>query len=528
VKKEIEKKKTKQRQVLYPANAEDSTELIALDGSGQVSAHGMQNAHRELMVFFNAMDEVFFSVDMVNLRVIQVSPACEKFYGYKQADFLADHLFWFSLIHPEDRHMVESEDVILRRGEQLNNQYRIIRKDKSIRWIENKIIPSLDKTGRLVRVDGVTRDITQRKLDEDSLKKSEANLRTIFDNTDSAYILFNAEMKIVSFNAIAQKYSRQQNNQTLVAGRSIKEYFTTERWPFIAQILDKLIHGESVNYELSFTKPDGTLHWNDVRWLSVKNSDNKNWGFILANNDITEAKTAALEREKITADLIQHNKDLEQFTYIISHNLRAPVANIIGLADMLKEPDLESDMKQQVIDGISSSIKNIDNVIQDLNQILQTRDLVKEKKEEVHFNTLIEAIKTSISRTIEAENVQFQCTFDEAGSIFTIRSYIYSIFYNLTSNSIKYRQNGVAPIISIKSRKLKDKIELQFKDNGKGIDLEKNAAYLFGLYKRFDTTTEGKGMGLFMVKTQVEALGGTIKLNSKLGEGTEFVILLPV
>jgi len=82
-------------------------------------------------------------------------------------------------------------------------------------------------------------------------------------------------------------------------------------------------------------------------------------------------------------------------------------------------------------------------------------------------------------------------------------------------------------VISIESRKVKDKIELRFNDNGKGIDLDKNAAQLFGLYKRFDTTMEGKGMGLFMVKTQVEALGGTIRIKSKLNHGTEFIIQFP-
>jgi signal transduction histidine kinase len=75
---------------------------------------------------------------------------------------------------------------------------------------------------------------------------------------------------------------------------------------------------------------------------------------------------------------------------------------------------------------------------------------------------------------------------------------------------------------------LKNKIELRFKDNGKGIDLDKHSSHLFGLYKRFDNTVEGKGNGLFMVKTQVEALGGTIRVKSKPGEGAEFIILLPV
>jgi signal transduction histidine kinase len=153
--------------------------------------------------------------------------------------------------------------------------------------------------------------------------------------------------------------------------------------------------------------------------------------------------------------------------------------------------------------------------------------MVNEKKETVYFDDLLEAIKTSIQNIIVNEHVKFNCSFDNADSIFAIRSYLYSIFYNLISNSIKYRQTAVSPIISIQSRKLEDKIELRFKDNGKGIDLEKNSGQLFGLYKRFDTTMEGKGMGLFMVKTQVEALSGTIKIKSKLGEGTEFVIQLP-
>jgi len=363
-------------------------------------------------------------------------------------------------------------------------------------------------------------------IDEEALKKSEANLRTIFDNTDTAYILFDSGLHIVSFNALAQKYSEEQNKKSLEVNKFIKDYFAEERWPFIMQMLKKVADGENANYELNFTDANGITKWYDVRWLNVENNDNKNWGFILANKDITEAKTMALERERITADLIQHNSHLEQFTYIVSHNLRAPVANIMGLTDMLKDhdEDLDAESKLEVVERLSQSIKNIDTVIKDLNSILQARRPVNEQKENVHFKELCDDIITNTYHTIIKEHAQLNCDFDEVGSLFTIRSYLYSIFYNLVSNSIKYRQTGIDPIITITSRKLKDKVELRFKDNGKGIDLEKNGDQLFGLYKRFDTTAEGKGMGLFMVKTQVEALGGTIKINSKLGEGTEFII----
>lgn len=609
----------------------------------------VEDAHPELIAFFNAMDEVFFSVDMTSSTLIQISDACENLYGYKPIDFLINNKLWFELIHPDDKHLASNEDEILRRGEPVNSTYRIIHKNGSVRWVEKKIIPGLNESGTLVRVDGITRDITlrkqkeeaqletdaryrqivenaqegiwtidvnnktnfvnqkmadllgytpaemigkelfdfvdaaekefliacmerrrkgaqenlnirykrkngddfwanisanpilddegqykgalamviditQRMASEEALKISEANLRTIFENTDTAYILFDLELKIVSFNALAQKYSESHNNQTLEVNKAIQDYFTPERWLFITETLKKVAAGEMINYELSYTKSDGFVQWHNVRWLNVKNNEGKNWGFILANKDITEAKSAALERERITADLIQHNNDLEQFTYIISHNLRAPVANIMGLADMLKEHDFDQEVRNEIVERVSHSISNIDVIIQDLNSILQARGAVNEKKETIYFDDVINSIKTSIYNTLVTENVQFKCSFAEIESIFSIRSYIYSIFYNLSLNSVKYCRAGVPPVIAITSKLVDGEIEICFTDNGKGIDLEKNGEHLFGLYKRFDTTTEGKGMGLFMVKTQVEALGGSIKVKSKLGEGTEFTI----
>jgi PAS domain S-box-containing protein len=369
-------------------------------------------------------------------------------------------------------------------------------------------------------------NVKNHNPNDEALKKSEANLRTIFDNTDSAYILFDTNLQILSFNLLAQKYSEQYNKKALSIGRYISEYFSAERWLLILEMLKKLATGETVSYELSATDGDGITNWHHIRWLSVKNNGNKNWGYILTNKDITETKTATLERERITDDLTQHNRDLEQFTYIISHNLRAPVANILGLTNILKEhgQGMDAETQQEVIDRLFTSTKNIDTTITDLNQILQTRKPIGSKKEKVDFEAMVNAVKTSLRNTIALEKVTINCDFTSVDSMFTTRSYLYSIFYNLTSNSIKYRKTDVPPLITITSKKMDDKIELRFKDNGKGIDLNKNAEDVFGLYKRFDTSVEGKGMGLFMVKTQVAALGGSIHIESKLGEGTEFIL----
>ena len=231
------------------------------------------------------------------------------------------------------------------------------------------------------------------------------------------------------------------------------------------------------------------------------------------------------QKEKMTADLIQRNKDLEQFTYIISHNLRAPVANIIALSSRLQQVNLAEDIKKQIAEGLFVSVKKLDEVIRDLNDILKIRQKVDESKQLINLTQFANDIHLSIEKMIENENAVIVWDFSEANEIVTIKSYLHSIFYNLISNSLKYRQLGIPPAIKIKSEKLNNKIILTFKDNGIGIDLNNLSDQVFGLYKRFHTDrAEGKGIGLYMVKTQVESMGGKISINSIVNEGTEFKI----
>ncbi|MEJ7692640.1 ATP-binding protein [Daejeonella sp.] len=120
--------------------------------------------------------------------------------------------------------------------------------------------------------------------------------------------------------------------------------------------------------------------------------------------------------------------------------------------------------------------------------------------------------------------MQITTDFAEIDKFNTIKSYMHSIFYNLISNSIKYRRPDVDPRIEISSHLSESKLTINFNDNGSGIDMVKHGDKLFGLYKRFHANIEGKGMGLYMVKTQVETLGGKVSVRSEVGRGAEFII----
>jgi signal transduction histidine kinase len=237
-----------------------------------------------------------------------------------------------------------------------------------------------------------------------------------------------------------------------------------------------------------------------------------------------ELKLAEIARIKMVNELILRNSDLEQFAYIISHNLRAPVANIIGASSALNDMGLSTEDKDTLSRGINISVMKLDEVVKDLNHILQVKGEINEIKEMVCFSEMVDDIKISINNLIDKEEIEIKYDFTEANEFFTLKGYLYSIFFNLISNSVKYRRPEINSVIEISSCLQKNKLELIFTDNGMGIDLEKNGNQIFGLYKRFHLNIEGKGMGLFMVKTQVETLGGKINIKSTENKGTEFII----
>lgn len=278
--------------------------------------------------------------------------------------------------------------------------------------------------------------------------------------------------------------------------------------------------------EYRYAKADGTMAYIYDRGYIIYDKNNDPVRMVGAMQDITARKSYEIERTQLIDDLIQQNKNLEQFTYIISHNLRSPVANIMGCAEMLKDEELDADDKEMAVRGLSRSITKLDDVITDLHTILQSKNELNEKKETVKLYEVFSDVKTSLNTQVTQAGATIKTTFGVT-EIKSIKSFIYSIFLNLISNGIKYRRENEPLVIEITSTQTGNKLILNFKDNGLGIDLAAKGNDLFGLYKRFHNHVEGKGLGLFMVKTQIETMKGKIMVRSTPGEGTEFEIELP-
>lgn len=241
--------------------------------------------------------------------------------------------------------------------------------------------------------------------------------------------------------------------------------------------------------------------------------------------DITKRKAETLEKERLIEEMSRRNAKLEQFGYIISHNLRAPLANIIGASTALKEADLLDEDRSFYNGAVLKSADKLDHIIQDLNHILEIRSDIH-LKETLRFSELVEHIKDDLTEILSESDFRITYDFSAIDEMSAAKVYLQSIFLNLITNSIKYRCVNL-PCLTITSQRIDGRVNLVFEDNGIGLDLEKNKQQIFGLYKRFHTSLPGKGMGLFMVKSQVELLNGTITIDSSENKGTKFTIVFP-
>lgn len=373
-------------------------------------------------------------------------------------------------------------------------------------------------------------DISGRKHAEQSLQQSQSNLKAIIENTDATIYSLDTEFRYMAFNKSLYNYLKQLYGLDIKIGDHVfnfLEKLNPEEANEWKEINTKALKGETIKFEKEFNI--GGYH-NYSSFTIYPIWENKTVvGLSCFVYDITKQKEEEKQKEKMIRDIVQRNKNLEQFSYIVSHNLRAPVANILGLTNLIEEENITAETKSRVIEGLSVSAKKLDDVIRDLNNILEIKHDVSERKELINFSHLVSDIKTSIAAMILKENAILISDFSEVSEILTIKSYFHSIFYNLISNSLKYRQLNVSPLIEIKSQLINNKIILLFKDNGLGIDLDIQYDNVFGLYKRFHiNSVEGKGIGLFMVKTQVEAIGGTINIKSEVNKGTEFRLEFPI
>lgn len=233
--------------------------------------------------------------------------------------------------------------------------------------------------------------------------------------------------------------------------------------------------------------------------------------------------------EQQHAQLVKYNKELEQFTYVATHDLKSPLANIQGYLDLL-EIDIENPTPD-VLDSLKwlkYSVAEARQVIIELTNALKARNNKEELLEPIHLEELVESILSGMRSRILEARVIFICDFTEINEFMYYPVALRSILQNIISNAIQYSSSTENPEIVVRTVEKNDHVHISVKDNGVGIDLSKNESKVFGLFKRVQNDESGSGIGMYIVNKLLENYGGKLMLESELGQGATFTIAIPL
>ncbi len=216
------------------------------------------------------------------------------------------------------------------------------------------------------------------------------------------------------------------------------------------------------------------------------------------------------------------NQQLKNFTHILSHDIRNHASNLLTISSLVDSGQLNEE-NAEMFEQIKNISVGLNSTLEDLSKAIRIKESVV-CKEILNFEDITRKVIVILENEIKSHQVEIKFYFD-VGQVYFPKIYLESIFLNLISNAIKYRNDAVLPLITLKTyRDSNHRTVLECTDNGIGIDLDLHGKKIFGLYKTFHDRDDAHGVGLFLVKTQIESQAGNIEVFSSPGNGSTFKI----
>jgi signal transduction histidine kinase len=370
-------------------------------------------------------------------------------------------------------------------------------------------------------------EIRERKNFENTLKIKELEARYLARHyksileTQNIYVRRFSDQKECLFNSVSyeQKYQVKMRDTFGSVESSIFEE-DREHWN---QIFDLCIQNPEKAQTIIYREklPDGSLIGG--KWeYSVVRSENS-LEIIAIGHDVTDLLENLEDTKQLLALASEQNMRLQNFAYILSHNVRSHSANLKGILSLM-ETEKELDVQAEYFSMLCTSTNKLNDAIFNLNEILSIFQNQNVPREKIFLNRELNQILELFREPISKFGINISINIDDNLWIYTILGYFRDIVYNIISNSIRYRNPEIQSSIKISGCKDFPFVLLTFEDNGLGIDIEKYGHKLFGMYNTFHSNPDARGLGLFITKNQVESMGGKINLESELGVGTKIMV----
>jgi len=358
---------------------------------------------------------------------------------------------------------------------------------------------SLEDSGRLARLGSWEIDLEERRIDWSDVT------REIHEVADDATVPADFDLLLQS-RLQFYKEGEHRTKMTEIVNESIRS-----GEPFDVETQITTAKGRDV-----WVRVIGRPHYRDGEFVRM-------YGIF---QDIDGIKQAQEERAALHALTLRQNEQLRQFAHIVSHNLRTHAGNLASVTRFLYEehPALQDSETGGLLEPLAVSLQD---TVDHLTEVARTTLHEVQAKPIVLQDAAQNAVASVRGRAREVE-LDFQVDISPSLVVNAVPAYLDSILLNLLSNSVKYSDPSRHSWVRLSARNDGNRIRIECEDNGVGIDLERYGSLIFGLYKTFHSNPDSRGIGLFITRTQVEAMGGSIAVESTPDVGTTFMIWLPV
>jgi PAS domain S-box-containing protein len=361
----------------------------------------------------------------------------------------------------------------------------------------------------------IIKDITDQKEAEENIRKAETLFSQLFQNSPMAIVMLNDRGTVVKINKGFEEMFGYNHEE--LSGKELNQFIVPEGLESEGNDLNTLITSYRViRIETNRIRKDGRSLSVIIYGVPV-HLDETTIGIFGVYVDITE-------RKKVEEELKIRNTELDNFVYKVSHDLRAPLSSILGLVNLANLPGNDDNLKDY-LPLVGQKVLQLDHFISDV--LSHSKNLKLDVRTDfVDLRKIIKQTFTELNYLKGNDEIRKDICV-EGEDFYSDPWRIAEIFRNLISNAIKYRNlDHPSPRIEIDTYSTKEATEISFKDNGIGID-EKNLEHIFEMFYRASEQSEGSGLGLYIVKNAVDKLGGVVMVNSQLGQGTSFKIVLP-
>jgi len=390
---------------------------------------------------------------------------------------------------------------------------KFFRKQGNHFWVNCSIIPVLEAEDNPTQFLLIADDITSLKEAEKRNKDYALNLHNILEGVTDALFVINKNWLLTNVNLEAEKLFDKKRKYIL--GKNIWEIFPSEEGAKLYQFFRKAKKRKvTVTFEEYYAPKN---QWYDISLYPSKD------GLAVCFRNVTERIKKEDERKELMEQLITQNRDLEEFTFITSHSLRAQIANIAMLCSAIDGSGL-TPSNQEIFEKLFQCSANLDSVIQDLNRILTVKDRNSLQFENVNVSTSFVNAVSKIPNSFSPFKKFITTDFELDLELVTVRNYFETILTQILTNSLKFRAMDRDPKIHLKAVKKNKQLVITLEDNGRGMNTGTVGKKIFHLYKTFHTGVSGKGLGLYLCKILMDELKGQISIESEENKGTKLTI----